>query len=94
MFRALTTIAILTAVAGCDPRPMTHAEALEFCHDKADAAAGPQGQVGVRSDATGVTPSLSISLSSSFLRGDDPQEVFDTCMNELSATGQILGETQ
>ena len=93
MFRALTAIVILTAVAGCEPRQMTYADALEVCRDKADAAAGPQGDIGLRMDSNGLTPTLNLSISDSFLRGDDPQEVFDTCMNDLSISGQIIGVT-
>ena len=94
MFRALIAIVILTLITGCGPRPITYAEALEICHDKSDAAAGPQGDIGLRLDANGLTPTLNLSISDSFLRGDDPQVVFDTCMNELSNSGQIIGATQ
>jgi len=94
MFRVFASIVIISAVAGCDPRPMTYAEALEICRDKSNAAAGPQGNIGLRMDANGLTPTVNLSISDSFLRGDDPQEVFDICMNDLSISGQIIGVTQ
>lgn len=91
MFRTVSIIALIVVAAGCTPKVLTHAEALEMCRDQADAASGPQGNLGASTGTSGTRANVSISISDSFLRGDDPQMVFDTCMNELSSNGQILG---
>lgn len=82
------------ALTGCTPPQMSYAEAMEFCHEKADAAAGPQGHVGLSIGTGGPSASLSLSLSDSYLRGDDPAVVYETCMNNLFANGQISGASE
>ncbi|MGE4609875.1 MAG: hypothetical protein AAED33_00455 [Paracoccaceae bacterium] len=92
MFR----IGIIAAVSGvvltaCSLPQMTYFEAIAFCQDKADAAAGPQGTIGLSVGTGGTNASFEISLSDSFLLGDDPKDLYETCMNELSQNGQISG---
>jgi len=78
-------------LSACTPPQMTFPEAVAFCQDKADAATGPQGAVGLSVGTGGTDASLSISISDSYLRGDDPDLVYETCMNELSQNGKISG---
>ncbi len=80
------------ALAACAPQPMTLKQAMAYCQEKADAAAGVHGNVGLSLGTGGTSASLSLSVSDSYLRGDDPKIVYDTCMNNLSANGQITGE--
>lgn len=95
MFRfGIIAVVSSAALAACAPQKMTYAEAFAFCKDKADAAAGPQGEVGLSIGTGGTNASLSISVSDSFLRGDDPQVVFETCMNEFTLSGRISGVTE
>ena len=93
----LRSLIILTAagamLSACTPRQYSYVEARALCQDKADAAAGPQGNASVGFGTGGPSASLGISISDSYLRGDDPQIVFDTCMNNLMAAGQIVGGT-
>ena len=93
----LRSLILLTAagamLSACTPRRYSYVEAREFCQDKADAAAGPQGNASLSVGTGGPSASVGISISDSFLRGDDPQTVFDTCMNNLMANGQIVGGT-
>ena len=95
MFRfgimAIVSGAVLVA---CSVPQMTYIEAMEFCQGNADAAAGPQGAVGLSVGTGGTNASFSISLSDSYLRGDDPKVVYETCMNELSQNGQISGVSE
>lgn len=92
MFR-FGIIAVVTSavLAACSMPQMTYIEAMAFCQEKADAAAGPQGAIGLSVGTSGTNASFSISLSDSYLRGDDPKMVYETCMNELSQNGQISG---
>jgi hypothetical protein len=95
MFRiGITVLAFGLVLTACTLPQMTYVEAIAFCQDKADAAAGPQGAVGLSVGTGGTNASFSISLSDSYLRGDDPQVVYETCMNELSQNGQISGVSE
>ena len=93
----LRSLILLTAagalLSACTPRQYSYVEARALCQDKADAAAGPQGNVAVGVGTGGTSFSGGISFSDSYLRGDDPQIVFDKCMNNLMASGQIVGGT-
>ena len=95
MFRfGITAVAFGLILSACTMPQMTYVEAIAFCQDKADAAAGPQGAVGLSVGTGGTNASFSISLSDSYLRGDDPEVVYETCMNELSQNGQISGVSE
>ena len=87
----IIAVVIGMVLSACTLPQMTYGEAIAFCQDKADAASGPQGEVGLSVGTGGTNATFSISLSDSYLRGDDPKEVYDTCMNELTTTGQISG---
>jgi hypothetical protein len=92
MFRfGITAVVFGLALSACSAPQKTYAEAIAFCQDRADAAAGPRGAVGLSVGTGGTNASFAISLSDSYLRGDDPKIVYDTCMNELSQNGQISG---
>ncbi|MEO1919587.1 MAG: hypothetical protein ABGW81_07770 [Paracoccaceae bacterium] len=92
MFRISIIAAIFGVVlTACSLPQMTYIEALAFCQNKADAAAGPQGAIGLSVGTGGTNAFFEISLSDSILRGDDPRDVYETCMNELSQNGQISG---
>ncbi len=95
MFRiGITVLAFGLVLTACTLPQMTYVEAIAFCQDKADAAARPQGAVGLSVGTGGTNASFSISLSDSYLRGDDPKVVYETCMNELSQNGQISGVSE
>ena len=82
----------LAVTAACTPvyESYTRIEAIEFCQQKAREAAGPTGEatVGVNS-RTGPNFGLSINLSDDYLRGRDPAQVYEQCMTNLAARGQI-----
>ncbi len=90
----ITAVVFGMVLSACTLPQMTYGEAIEFCRDKADAAAGPQGTVGLSVGTGGTNATFSISLSDSYLRGDDPKVVYETCMNELSQNGQISGVSE
>ena len=95
MFRfGIIAVVSSLVISACSLPQMTYAEALAFCQDKADAAAGPQGEVELSVGTVGTNASFSISVSDSFIRGDDPAIVYETCMNELSQNGQISGVSE
>jgi hypothetical protein len=79
------------ALAACTPPQYTFAEARALCEDKADAARGPQGNVAIGVGTGGPSFSAGISISDSYIRGDDPDAVYARCMNDLEQNGQIIG---
>jgi len=92
MFRfGITAVVLGLALSACTAPIMTYAKAMAVCQDKADAAAGPQGAVGLSVGTGGSNASFAVSISDSYLRGDEPKIVYDTCMNELAQNGQISG---
>lgn len=61
--------------------PVSPERAADQCEDRARGAAGPTGEVGIGVSSDGdVSTGLSIGISSDFLRGRDPFEVYETCV--------------
>ena len=79
---AFLAISAVTLIAACEQPGMTFEEAREYCSEQAAAAAGPQGEASFAIGTGGPSASLSISIADSFIRGDDPQMVYDRCMAE------------
>ena len=80
-------ILILTlAIAACTPRrPIPVEVAMAECTERARAAIKPSGSVGIGVNSSGkVSTGLSIGLSSDFLTGRDPNEVYATCVVKKS----------
>ena len=81
--RLALTLTTLGVLAACGPVPVEVAE--RNCLVQARGATGPHGKVGVgvRSDGK---PALrgEINVSSDFLQGRDPAEVFNTCVYDKS----------
>ena len=95
MFRfGITAVVFGLALSACTLPQMTYIEAMALCQNEADAAAGPQGTVGLSVGTGGSNASFSISVSDSYLRGDDPVVVYEACMNELSQNRQISGVSE
>lgn len=92
----MTRIALLTlcaALASCGPKaPMTEERARAQCSERAAAAAGPQTTIGIGIGTGGTSAGISIGLSADYLAGRSPDEVFDTCMQQL--LGQTPRETE
>ncbi|MEE9454502.1 MAG: hypothetical protein V3V13_09000 [Paracoccaceae bacterium] len=92
MFRMIITTGIVGAtLIGCAPKQMTYSEAIAHCQDKSAAAAGPQGKASIGVGTGGTSVGLGITISDSYIRGDDPKVVYDTCMSTLANNGQITG---
>jgi len=74
-------------LAGCDPVPMSPQRAADICEDQARAAQGPTGQVtlGVNSQS-GPFTEASIGITSDFIAGRSPMEVYESCV--FRRTGQ------
>lgn len=86
MIRAATiALAFMGTLAACGP--ISPERAADICEDEARKAAGPTGEIGIGVNSDGnVTNRIEIGISSDFLLGKDPQQVFEDCV--LRLTGQ------
>ena len=76
-------IAMMGLSACADPKPITVERAMAQCTDRARSAVKPDVNVGVgvgigRKVRTGV--GIGIELSSDYLKGRDPVEVYEECV--------------
>ena len=70
-------------LAACGPIPVDQAERL--CIPDAQAAQHPRGSVGFGVDSQGHSAAnLSLSVSSDFLTGRDPDAVYTACVEQRS----------
>ncbi len=76
--------ALAGLLAACGP--ISLAEAERQCFDRARLAQQPRGEavIGVTSDS-GVVGGLSLEITSDYVQGRDPAEVYETCV--VSKTG-------
>ena len=71
------------ALAACGPVPLEQAERI--CMEDADLATGPRGSVGVGVGSGGRTfGSFEMSVSSDYVMGRDPADVYATCVQRRS----------
>lgn len=82
MRNALALLAFLPLLA-CGP--ISREQAERECLHQARLAEHPRGSVGLGIDSTGkVTPTLDVTISSDFLQGRDPSQVYDNCVVKRS----------
>lgn len=85
MRAALALLLVLTACG-----PISPERAADQCEDRARAALGPTGEakLGVNSDR-GVVAGLELTITSDFIRGADPQRVYESCVQQKTGQGPI-----
>ncbi|MCR8724049.1 hypothetical protein [Frigidibacter sp. ROC022] len=71
--------------------PMSPAAAARVCEERARAATGVHGSyyVGVSTAKSGPVVGGELSVSSDYLQGRDPYDVYDQCVREKSGQGPI-----
>jgi hypothetical protein len=78
---------LFVALAACAPAPVTLERAAEICEERARAAQGPTGRVTVGTNSnSGGFGGVEIGVSSDFVAGRDPLEVYAECV--IDRTGQ------
>ena len=61
-----------------------------MCEERARAATGPTGEVGVGINSDGkVRGAFEVGITSDYLYGRDPYEVYDQCVRQKSGQGPI-----
>jgi len=77
-----------TCIVACGP--VSPELAADECEEQARQAAGPTGkaEIGVNSDRE-ATSSITIGVTSDFLLGKDPRQVYDDCVFQKTGQGPI-----
>lgn len=79
---------ILLALAACGP--VSPELAARQCEERARAALGPTGEIGVGITSDGDTrTSLEIGVTSDYLYGRDPYQVYEDCVRQKTGQGPI-----
>ena len=83
-------LSVLPALAACASVPVTPEQAAEICEYRARDAQAPTTDVivGAGSD-TGLFGAVSIGLSSDFIAGRDPIEVYEQCVFERTGAAPV-----
>lgn len=83
----LPLTAALLALGACIP--VSPQLAARQCEERARQADGPFGEVQVGIGSGGARSRVELGVTSDFLRGRDPYEVYDTCVREKTGQGPI-----
>ena len=81
----LGALAMLALLAACGPMSVERAE--EACYERARLAAGPRGMVAVGAGSAGPASKVRVTVSSEWLQGKDPAELYNSCVYQKS--GQL-----
>ncbi len=81
---ALVAALVLAACGPIDP-----SIAADQCEERARQAAGPFGEVRIGGGSAGPRGAIEVGITSDFIRGRDPYEVYDTCVREKTGQGPI-----
>ncbi len=82
---ALFGVLLLTACG-----PMSPERAADVCEERARAATGPTGEIGIGINNKGETRgSLEIGVTSDYIRGRDPYIVYEECVRQKTGQGPI-----
>ncbi len=76
---------LLVLLAACGPIPVTQAE--DICVENANLAKAPRGEIGVGIGSGGPVADAEITISTDFLRGRDPEAVYNACV--VQRAGQV-----
>ncbi len=76
-------LAVVTLCSACGPVPLALAE--QQCIESAQLAQRPRGSIGIVADSRGnVGANLTIGVSSDYVQGRDPDQVYATCVQNKS----------
>ena len=75
-------------MAACGP--MSPERAADVCEERANAAVAPTGRFGVGVTNKGkVATDIEIGVTTDYLRGADPYQVYDECVRQKTGQGPI-----
>ena len=86
MIRALPLVALaLPFLAACGQ--VSEENAFAQCTERARLAVQPRGEIGVGYGTGGAAARGSVTITSDFIAGRDPQLVYDNCFRQLTGAG-------
>lgn len=81
---------ILASMALTACGPVSPELAARQCEERARAATGPTGEIGFGISSSGDTAAgFEIGVTSDYLRGRDPYEVYESCVRQKTGQGPI-----
>ena len=83
-FFALSGVVLLAACG-----PVSPERAADMCEERARAATGPTGEIGVGVGSEGASGRVEIGITSDFIRGRDPYIVYEECVRQKTGQGPI-----
>jgi len=84
------SVALITVVAMGACAPIPPERAAEICEERAQAAQGPTGGVTIGTNSnTGGFGRVEIGVSSDFISGRDPIEVYQECVFDRTGAAPI-----
>lgn len=82
------TAFLLVFLAACGP--VSPERAALMCEERARAATGPTGEVGIGINNKGETRSrVEVGVTSDYIRGRDPYVVYEECVRQKTGQGPI-----
>ncbi len=85
MHRAACLGLLLLAACG----PVSAERAADMCEDRARAATGPTGEIGIGVGSDGPGGSFEIGVTSDYILGRDPYIVYEECVRQKTGQGPI-----
>ncbi|NNE89788.1 MAG: hypothetical protein HKN27_17100 [Silicimonas sp.] len=79
--------ACVLALAGCGP--MSPDRAADLCEDRARAATGITGEIGIGIGSDGPGGNVELGVTSDYLQGRDPYVVYEECVRQKTGQGPI-----
>lgn len=81
-------IALFLGLAACGP--VSPELAARQCEERANAAVAPTGEVGIGINNRGkVSTGIKVGVTSDYLRGADPYQVYEDCVRQKTGQGPI-----
>lgn len=78
------------ALAGCELPPPDPERVAQECEERARAAQGPTGRVGIGANSnTGPFTNVEIGVTSDFILGRDPNTVYSECVQQRTGAAPI-----
>ena len=75
------------ALAACGP--MSADRAADLCEDRARAATGITGEIGIGVGTDGAGGNVELGVTSDYLLGRDPYQVYENCVRQKTGQGPI-----
>jgi len=85
----MTRFAFLPLVFLVACGPISPERAADMCEERARAATGPTGEIGIGIGSNGTSGSFEIGVTSDYLQGRDPYVVYESCVRQKSGQGPI-----